>query len=203
MARRGYGCRLSTPVVEGTGVDLAQLGQGSYAPAMTMARRGYGCRLSTPVVEGTGVDLAQLGQGSYAPARAVGTVRLNRFRHGRTNVLLPRAHFSPKNRNRRFSARHSAVKTDRNGAFRYSEKSRAVSVACERSEVLTARKRRALQSHAVFWEMRRKNVKHRSNGRYPGTGGMAPTRSALSQRGPPTGFPPLATQRASGWRIEG
>ena len=32
MARRGYGCRLSTPVVEGTGVDLVQLGQGSYAP---------------------------------------------------------------------------------------------------------------------------------------------------------------------------
>jgi hypothetical protein len=96
MARRGYGCRLSTPVVEGTGVDLAQLGQGSYAPAMTMARRGYGCRLSTPVVEGTGVDLAQACQGSYAPARAVGTVRLNRFRHGRTNVLLPRAFFPKK-----------------------------------------------------------------------------------------------------------
>jgi len=47
---------------------------------MTMARRGYGCRIGTPVVEGTGVDLAQPGQGSYAPARAVGTVRLNRFR---------------------------------------------------------------------------------------------------------------------------
>ena len=47
---------------------------------MTMARRGYGCRTGTPVVRGTGVDLAQPGQGSYAPARAVGTVRLNRFR---------------------------------------------------------------------------------------------------------------------------
>jgi hypothetical protein len=63
--------------VRGTGVDLAQLGQGSYAPAMTMARRGYRRRLSTPVVRGTGVDLAQLGQGSYAPVRAIGTVRLN------------------------------------------------------------------------------------------------------------------------------
>jgi hypothetical protein len=103
MARRGYGCRLSTPVVEGTGVDLVQLGQGSYAPAMTMARRGYGCRLSTPVVEGTGVDLVQLGQGSYAPARVIGMVRLNWFRHGRTNVLLPRAHFSPKSRDRRLA----------------------------------------------------------------------------------------------------
>ena len=133
------------------------------------ARRGYRRRLSTPVVDGTGVDLAQLGQGSYAPAWAIGTVRLNRFRQGRTNVLMPRAHFSPKNRNRRFSARHSAVKTAEG--------------ACERSEVLTARKCRALQSHAVFWEMRRKNVKHRSNGRYPGTGGMAPTRSALSRTG--------------------
>jgi len=150
---------------------------------MTMARRGYRCRLSTPVVEGTGVDLAQLGQGSYAPVRAIGTVRLNRFRHGRTNVLVPRAHFSPKSRTCRVSVRHSAVKTDKNGAFRYSKKSRAVFVACERSEVLTARKCRTLQSHAAFWEMRHKNVKHRSNGRYPGTGGMAPTRSALSRTG--------------------
>jgi hypothetical protein len=33
MARRGYRRRLSTPVVEGTGVDLAQACQGSYAPA--------------------------------------------------------------------------------------------------------------------------------------------------------------------------
>jgi len=94
-----------------------------------------------------------------------------------------RAHFSPKSRTRRVSARHSAVKTDKNGVFRYSKKSRAVFVACERSEVLTARQCRALQSHAAFWEMRRKNVKHRSNGRYPGTGGMAPTRSALSRTG--------------------
>jgi len=113
-------------------------------------------------VGGTGADLAQLGQGSYAPAWAIGTVRLNRFRHVRTNVLLPRAFFA-KNRNRRFSARHSAVKTDKNGAFRYSKKSRAVFVACERSEVLTARKCRALQSHAVFGETRHKNVKHRLN----------------------------------------
>ena len=82
--------------MEGTGVDLAQLGQGSYAPAMTMARRGYGCRLSTPVVRGTGVDLAQLGQGSCAPARAIGTARLNRFRHGRTDVLPARAFFERK-----------------------------------------------------------------------------------------------------------
>jgi len=51
-----------------------------HGSTMAMARRGYGCRLSTPVAEGTGVDLAQLGQGSYAPVRAVGTVRLNRFR---------------------------------------------------------------------------------------------------------------------------
>jgi len=128
-----------------------------------LARRGYRRRLSAPVVGGTGVDLVQACQGSCAPAWAIGTVRLNRFKHGRTNVLMPRAHFSPKNRNRRFSARHSAVKTDKNGAFRYSKKSRAVFVACERSEVLTARKCRALQSHAVFWEMRHKNVKHRLN----------------------------------------
>jgi hypothetical protein len=59
-----------------------------------MARRGYRRRLSTPVVDGTGVDLVQLGQGSYAPS--IGMVRLNWFRHGRTNVLLPRAHFFPK-----------------------------------------------------------------------------------------------------------
>jgi len=78
-------------------------------------------------------------------------------------MFCPRARFSPKNRNRRFSARHSAVKTDKNGAFRYSKKSRAVFVACERSEVLTARKCRALQSHAVFGETRHKNVKHRLN----------------------------------------
>jgi hypothetical protein len=114
-----------------------------------LARRGYRRRLSAPVVGGTGVDLVQACQGSCAPAWAIGTVRLNRFRHGRTNVLMPRAHFSPKNRNRRFSARHSAVKTAEG--------------ACERSEVLTARKCRALQSHAVFWEMRHKNVKHRLN----------------------------------------
>jgi hypothetical protein len=31
-ARRGYGCRLSMPVVEGTGVDPVQVCQGSYAP---------------------------------------------------------------------------------------------------------------------------------------------------------------------------
>jgi hypothetical protein len=69
-------------------------------------------------------------------------------------------------------------------------KSRAVFVACERSEVLTARKCRALQSHAAFWEMRHKSVKHRSNGQYPGTGGMAPTRSALSRTGgKPVGGP--------------
>jgi len=37
-------------------------------------------------------------------------------------MFCPRARFSSKNRNRRFSARHSAVKTDKNGAFRYSKK---------------------------------------------------------------------------------
>jgi len=61
-----------------------------------MARRGYGCRMSTPVVRGTGVDLARLGQGSYAPVRAIGMVRLSRFRRVRTNVLLPRAFFPKK-----------------------------------------------------------------------------------------------------------
>jgi hypothetical protein len=91
--------------------------------------------LSAPVVDGTGVDLAQLGQGSYAPAWAIGTVRLNRFGRGRTNVLPARA-LSPENRTRRASARHSAVKTAEG--------------ACERSEVLTARQCRALQSRAVF-----------------------------------------------------
>ena len=126
-----------------------------------LARRGYRRRLSAPVVGGTGVDLVQACQGSCAPAWAVGAVRLvgQRYLH----KCSTRAHFSPKNRNRRFSARHSAVKTDKNGVFRYSKKSRAVFVACERSEVLTARKCRALQSHAVFWEMRHKNVKHRLN----------------------------------------
>jgi len=58
--------------------------------------------------------------------------------------------FFPKSRTRRVSAQHSAVKTDKNGTFRYSKKSRAVFVACERSEVLTARKCCALQSHAAF-----------------------------------------------------
>jgi hypothetical protein len=51
-------------------------------------------------------------------------------------MFCPRAHCSPENRTRRASARHSAVKTAEG--------------ACERSEVLTARRCRALQSHAVF-----------------------------------------------------
>jgi len=72
----------------------------------------------------------------------------------------PRAHCLSENRSRRLSARHRAVKT--------------AAGACERSEVLTARRCRALQSHAVF---RRnapdKNVKLRLNGlarRYGRTG---------------------------------
>ena len=96
-----------------------------------------------------------------------------------------RAHFSPKNRTRRVSARHSAVKTGKNGAFRYSKKSRAVFAACERSEVLTARQCRALQSHAVFWEMRHKNVEHRLNDlsrRYGQTGSTRANRVARSAR---------------------
>jgi hypothetical protein len=145
--QNAVGCFISLDTPFSPCISLVQRNQCQKPHCL--ARRGYRRRLSTPVVDGTGVDLAQLGQGSYAPAWAIGTVRLNRFRHGRTNVLMPRAHFSPKNRNRRFSARHSAVKTAEG--------------ACERSEVLTARKCRALQSHAVFWEMRHKNVKHRLN----------------------------------------
>jgi len=76
-----------------------------------------------------------------------------------------RAHCFSENRSRRLGALRSAVKTDKNGAFRYSENGRAVFVACERSEVLTARERSALQSRAVF---RRnapgKNGKRRPNG---------------------------------------
>jgi hypothetical protein len=53
--------------------------------------------------------------------QAIGTVRHVGRRYGRTNVLPARALFS-ENRSRRLSARHSAVKTDKNGAFRYSKK---------------------------------------------------------------------------------
>jgi len=52
------------------------------------------------------------------------------------NKCSARAHCLSENRTRRASARHSAVKTAEG--------------ACERSEVLTARQCRALQSHAVF-----------------------------------------------------
>jgi len=62
--------------------------------------------------------------GSCAPAWSVEAVRLNRFGYGRTSVLMPRAHCSPENRTRRVSARRSAVKTDKNGAFRHSKKPR-------------------------------------------------------------------------------
>jgi len=54
----------------------------------------------------------------------------------RPRPARPRAHCLSENRSRRLSARHSAVKTAEG--------------ACERSEVLTARQCRALQSHAVF-----------------------------------------------------
>jgi hypothetical protein len=51
-------------------------------------------------VGGTGVDLAQPGRGSYAPVRAIGTVRLNRFMHGRTNVLPACVFFKQKPRHK-------------------------------------------------------------------------------------------------------
>jgi len=143
-----------------------------------MARRGYGCRLGVPVVEGTGVDLARLGQGSYAPVRVIGMVRLNRFRHGRTNVLLPRAHFSPKNRDRRSARGIALSRPMESGAFRCSEKAAPLSIACERSEVLTALQCRALQLYAVFWGMRHKNVKHRSKT----TNGIHHAGGAVQQR---------------------
>ena len=117
-AQRRAAHRRNTRRIAGTGViEAAEAFTRRFLPASPWcseinagqphcpARRGYRRRLSTPVVDGTGVDLAQLGQGSYAPAWAIGTVRLNRFGRGRTNVLMPRAHF-PKNRSRRLSARH-------------------------------------------------------------------------------------------------
>jgi len=100
-------------------------------------------------------------------------------------MFCPPARFLSAKRNRRFSTRRGAVKTVKNGAFRYSKKSRAVFAACERSEVLTARQCRALQSHAVFWEMRHKNGKHRPNGlsrRYGQTGSKRANRVARSAR---------------------
>jgi hypothetical protein len=98
------------------------------------ARRGYRCRLSTPVVRGTPV----------VPVRPCRFLRAAPpWRDGMAcwAVVQPcpappaRALLS-ENRSRRLSARRSAVKTAEG--------------ACERSEVLTARGRRALQSHAVF-----------------------------------------------------
>jgi len=52
-ARRGYGCRVSTPVVDGTGVGRAQACQGSCAPAQAIGpvwRTGswYGSALPAP-----------------------------------------------------------------------------------------------------------------------------------------------------------
>jgi len=102
---------------------------------MLPARRGYGYGSGSAVVDGTAGVLVQVCQGSCAPAPPVGLVRHVGRRYGRTNVLPARALFS-ENRTRRASARHSAVKTAEG--------------ACERSEVLTARQCRALQSHAVF-----------------------------------------------------
>jgi hypothetical protein len=67
------------------------------------------------------VVLVQACQGSYAPAWAIGTVRHVGRRYGRTNVLPARALFVGKPQ-LEAGARHSAVKTDKNGAFRYSKK---------------------------------------------------------------------------------
>ena len=103
----------------------------------------------TPVVRGTAGVPVQ----ACRFLRAV-TAPLDRY--GELGVVRPcparpRAHCLSENRSRRLSALRSAVKTAEG--------------ACERSEVLTARERSALQSHAVF---RRnapdKNVKRRLNG---------------------------------------
>jgi hypothetical protein len=64
------------------------------------------------------------------------------------------------------------------GAFRCSEKAAPLSIACERSEVLTALQCRALQLYAVFWGMRHKNVKHRSKT----TNGIHHAGGAVQQR---------------------
>jgi hypothetical protein len=107
-ARRGYGYRMSMPVVDGTGVGRARPGQGScaplraigpasrtgsrYGPALPSARRGYRRRVSTSVVDGTGVGRARPGQGSCAPLRAIGPASRTGSRYG---PALPTALPSP------------------------------------------------------------------------------------------------------------
>jgi hypothetical protein len=98
-ARRGYGCRLSTSVVEGTGVDPVQVCQGSYAPppapvvgtanrvtvrtaSLPPARRGYGYGSGSAVVDGTAGVPVRPCQGSYAPVQAIGVVRHAGRRYG-------------------------------------------------------------------------------------------------------------------------
>jgi hypothetical protein len=105
---------------------------------MPPARRGYGYGSGSAVVDGMPVVPVQACQGSYAPAWAIGMVRLNWFGRWRTNVLMPRALFVGKPQPE--AQRTAQRRQDR----------RAQRGACERSEVLTARERSALQSHAVF-----------------------------------------------------
>jgi hypothetical protein len=111
-ARRGYGRRTSTPVVDGTGVGQARPGQGSYAPVQAIgpvwrtgsrygpapappARRGYGRRTSMPVVDGTGVGQARPGQGSYAPVQAIGPVWRTGSRYGPAPVQVCQGSYAP------------------------------------------------------------------------------------------------------------
>jgi len=105
-------------------------------PAAPPARRGYGYGSGSAVVDGMAGVPVRACQGSCAPLPVLLDWYGKPGDGTGEQMFCPRAHCSPENRSRRLSARHSAVKTAEG--------------ACERSEVLTARQCRALQSHAVF-----------------------------------------------------
>ena len=129
-------------------------------PAAPPARRGYGYVASAPVVDGVPVVLVQVCRFLRAGMSSSDWYGMSGDGTGE-QMFCPRAHCSPENRAQRASARHSAVKTAEG--------------ACERSEVVTARRCRALQSHAVF---RRnapdKNVNTTRATVLAGTGELAP-----------------------------
>jgi hypothetical protein len=152
-ARRGYGYGSGSAVVDGTAGVPVRACQGSCAPLPVLLDRygkpGDGTALRRLPRRVGGTAMARVAPWwTVRPACRYGRVRVPARRrppsdrYDRTGdgtgeqMFCPRAHCSPENRSRRLSARHSAVKTAEG--------------ACERSEVLTARQCRALQSHAVF-----------------------------------------------------
>jgi hypothetical protein len=112
-----------------------RVGSCAPLPPSAPARRGYGYGSGSAVVDGTtGVPVQACRFLRAAPgACAHGTADRAAVR---PCPARPARALFPENRSRRLSARQSAVKTAEG--------------ACERSEVLTARQCRALQSRAVF-----------------------------------------------------